>query len=146
LDWVDALVIDDTSFTPYVGLSYASTSTDAYTENGGSFPVAYEAVTEHSTIARVGADMVYNLTDDFRVIAKAELAYQFEGTSSQVNGTIVGLNSFSLPAQSQNQFWVRGGIGAEYDIGGGTASVMLNVTSRGQDPDVWIRSNFTMKF
>jgi probable HAF family extracellular repeat protein len=146
LDWVDALVIDDTSFTPYVGLSFASTSTDGYTENGGSFPVAYEAVTEHSTIARVGADMVYNLTDDFRVVAKAELAYQFEGNSSQVNGTIVGLNSFSLPAQSQNQFWVRGGIGAEYDIGGGTASVMLNVTSRGQDPDVWIRSNFTMKF
>lgn len=146
LDWLDALVIQDTSFTPYVGLSYASTSVDAYTENGGSFPVAYDAVTEHSTIARLGADMVHHLTDDFRVVAKAELAYQFENTSSPVNGTVVGLSSFSLPGQSQNQFWVRGGIGAEYDVGGGTASVMLNVTSRGQDPDVWVRSSYSVKF
>ena len=145
-DWVDALVVNDTSFTPYVGLSYANTSVDAYTENGGSFPVSYNAMSEHSTIARIGADAVHHLTDDFRVVAKAELAYQFEDTASQVNGTIVGLSAFSLPGQSQNQVWVRGGIGAEYDIGGGTASVMLNVTSRGQDPDVWVRSNFTVKF
>ncbi len=146
LDWVDAFVVEDTSFTPYVGLSYANTSVDAYTENGGSFPVSYNAMSEHSTIARIGADVVHHLTDDFRVVAKAELAYQFEDTSSQVAGTIIGLNTFTLPGQTQNQVWVRGGIGAEYDVGGGTASVMLNVTSRGQDPDVWVRSSFSVKF
>ncbi len=146
LDWVDALVVEDTSFTPYIGLSYANSTVDSYTETGGAFPVTYNDITQQSTIVRLGADMVHHLTDDFRVVAKAELAYQLEDTASPVSGTIIGANSFSLSGGSQNQFWVRGGIGAEYDVGGGTASLMLNVTSNGQDPDVWVRSNFTVKF
>lgn len=146
LDWLDALVVNDTRFTPYIGLSYANTSVDAYSETGGSFPVSYNGLSDHSTVARLGVDIVHPLSDDFRLLAKAEAAYQFEANSSALSGVIIGVDSFALPGQNHQQAWLRGGIGAEYDIAGGTASVMLNLTSKGQDPDVWIRSNFTVKF
>jgi hypothetical protein len=51
-----------------------------------------------------------------------------------------------LAGQDLKQFWVRGGLGGEFDVGGGTASLMVNVTTQGQDPDVWVRSNWTVKF
>lgn len=146
LDWVDALVVNDTRFTPYIGLSYASTSVDGYSETAGSFPVSYDGLNDHSTIARFGVDIVHTVSDDLRFLAKAEAAYQFEAGSSALSGAIIGVDSFTLPGQSHQRAWLRGGIGAEYDVAGGTASVMLNVTSKGQDPDVWIRSNFTLKF
>ncbi|MGV1869109.1 autotransporter domain-containing protein [Agrobacterium rosae] len=145
-DWLNAVNISNTDITPYAALSYAHTTVDAYTETGGAFPVSYNDTKDHSTIARIGADFVHPLTDTVRVLAKTEASYQFEDQSSATSGTLIGIDNFNLAGQDLKQFWVRGGIGAEFDVGGGTASFMVNATTQGQDPDVWVRSNFTVKF
>lgn len=145
-DWLNALNVSNTDITPYVGISYARTTLDAYSETGGAFPVSYDETKDHSTIARLGADFVHPLTDTVRVLAKAEASYQFEDHSSATSGELIGISDFNLAGQDLKQFWVRGGVGAEFDVGGGTASFMVNATTQGQDPDVWVRSNFTVKF
>lgn len=145
-DWLNAVTIDQTAITPYVGLSYAHTKVDAFTETGGSFPVQFDGSSDHSTIARLGADFVHPLNDTVRLLAKAELDYQFEDHAAATRGTLVGISDFDLDGQDLKQFWARGGIGAEFDLGKGVASFMVNATTKGQDPDVWVRSNWTVKF
>lgn len=145
-DWLNAFIVSNTNITPYLGLSYAHTTVDAYTETGGSFPVSYDESKDHSTIARIGADFVHPLSDEVRILAKAEADYQFEDQSAAGTGTLIGINSFTLSGRDLKQFWVRGGVGAEFEVGPGTASVMVNITTQGQDPDVWVRTNYTVKF
>lgn len=145
-DWLNAVTIDDTAITPYVGLSYAHTKVDAFTETGGSFPVEFDGSSDHSTIARLGADFVRPLNDTVRLLAKAEFDYQFESHASATSGTLTGISDFNLEGQDLQQFWARGGIGAEFDLGKGVASFMVNATTKGQDPTVWLRSNYTIKF
>lgn len=145
-DWLNAVTIDDTAITPYLGLSYAHTKVDAFTETGGSFPVSFDGSSDHSTIARLGADFVRPLNDTVRLLAKAELDYQFENHATATSGTLIGISDFNLQGQDLQQFWVRGGLGAEFDLGKGVASFMVNATTKGQDPTVWLRSNYTVKF
>jgi probable HAF family extracellular repeat protein len=146
LDWLNAATIDNTAITPYAALSYAHTKVDAFTEDSGSFPVSYDATDDHATIARLGTDFVHPLTDKVRILAKAEADYQFGDRAADTRGTIVGISDFDLPGQDLNRFWVRGGLGAEFDAGKGTASVMMNATTQGQDPTFWVRTNYTVKF
>ncbi|WP_180355879.1 autotransporter domain-containing protein [Aliirhizobium smilacinae] len=145
-DWLNAVTVDETAITPYVGFSYAHTKVDAFTETGGSFPVEFDGSSDHSTIARLGADFVRPLNDTVRLLAKAELDYQFESHAAASTGTLTGISDFNLEGQDLQQFWARGGVGAEFDLGKGVASFMVNATTKGQDPTVWLRSNYTVKF
>lgn len=145
-DWLNAASYDGTDFTPYAMLSYAHSKMDAYSETGGGFPSSFDAVKDHATVARIGVDMVHGLNDDIRLLGKAEASYRFEKETSGTSGSINGLSSFAFDGQDVDQFWVRAGAGAEFDIGGGTASLMVNVTTEGDDPNVWLRSGWTVKF
>lgn len=144
-DWLDAVTINDTAITPYAALSYVRTKVNAYTEGGGSFPVNYDAAGDHATIARIGADFVHPLMENVRFLAKAEADYQVGDHATGTKATVAGL-SFELAGAETKNFWLRGGIGAEFDVGSGVASVMVNGTTSGSDPDVWVRTNFTVKF
>lgn len=145
-DWLDAVTIADTAISPYIGLSRANSKVDAYTESGGSFPVAYGDMSDHATIARLGADYVHPLTDSITLLARTEVAHRFEDKSSSTSANILGLSSVDLPGQDLKQWWVRGGLGAEFEVGGGTASLMVNASTEGGDPTVWLRSGWKVKF
>lgn len=146
LDWLDAVTIADTAISPYIGVSRANSKTDAYTESGGSFPVAYEDMSDHATIARLGADYVHPLTESITLLARTEVAHRFEDKSSGTTAEILGLSSVNLDGQDLKQWWVRGGLGAEFAVGGGTASLMVNVSTEGGDPRAWLRSGWKVNF
>lgn len=146
LDWLNAATIADTAITPYIGLSRANSKVDAYTENGGGFPVAYDDMSDHATIARLGADYVHPLTENINLLARTEVAHRFESQSSAASAEIIGLSSVDLPGQDIKQWWVRGGLGAEFAVGGGTASLMVNASTEGGDPRVWLRSGWKVNF
>lgn len=146
LDWKDAMTIGDGAVTPYFALSHNGTTINGYSENGGSFPVSYDTASSGATVARLGADFVYPLSDTVRLLARAEADYRFEVTTPGTTATIAGIGSFALPDQSNRQFWVRGGLGLEADIGSGTASAMINATTEGGDADFWVRTSWMQKF
>jgi outer membrane autotransporter protein len=145
-DWLNAATISDTKLTPYTSLTYAHSHMDGYTEEGGSFPSAFDAVNDHSTVARLGIDFVHDLTDKVRLTARTEADYRFEKNTAGTSGDILGISAFSLDGEEVRQFWLRGAIGTEFDVAGGTASLAVNVTSGNDDPDVWLRSGWSMKF
>lgn len=65
---------------------------------------------------------------------------------TRTSGEIIGISSFDLAGQDVKQFWVRAGTGAEFDGGGGTASLMVNATTEGDNPNVWVRSGWKVNF
>ncbi|MBD9390570.1 autotransporter domain-containing protein, partial [Agrobacterium sp. AGB01] len=106
----------------------------------------FNSTSDHSTVVRAGIDGVHALNNDIRLLARAEAAYRFENETAATSGTITGLSAFSFDGQDTNQFWLRGGLGAEVDVAGGTASLNVNVTTQGDDPTVWVRSGWKVKF
>ncbi|MFK3778077.1 autotransporter domain-containing protein [Agrobacterium sp. NPDC089420] len=146
LDWLDALAIGNWKLTPYAGLTYAKAEMAAYTETGGAFPARFDANREKSTIIRAGLDGITDLGGSTRLLARAEAAYRLEKATAATTGAIEGLMGFSFAGQETDRFWLRGGLGAEFDIAGGTASVNLNVTTQGDDPTVWVRTGWKITF
>ncbi|MDO5897187.1 autotransporter outer membrane beta-barrel domain-containing protein [Agrobacterium sp. Azo12] len=115
---------------------------DAYTETGGGFPASFNSTSDYSMVVRAGVDGVHAFNDNIRLLARAEAAYRFEDETAATSGTITGLSAFSFDGQETNPFWLRGGLGAEVDVAGGTASLNVNVTTQGDDPTVWVRSGW----
>jgi probable HAF family extracellular repeat protein len=146
LDWLNAATINDWNLTPYASLTYAHSKLDAYSETGGGFPASFDAVKDHSTVIRAGVDGVHRLDNNIRLLARAEAAYRFEDETAATSGIITGLSGFNFAGQNTNQFWLRGGLGAEMDVAGGTASLNVNFTTQGDDPTVWIRSGWKVTF
>jgi probable HAF family extracellular repeat protein len=146
LDWLDAFTVADTSFTPYLGLSYTNARMDGYTETGGGFPVVFDAVTEHATVARIGVDMVSDLTEGVRLTGKLEASYRFEEQTAATTGRIIGLSGFNLAGQDINQIAVRAGIGAEFDMGAATSFISLNGALQGNEATAWVKSGVKFAF
>lgn len=147
LDWLNAVTTESWGFTPYSSLTYAHSKLDAYSETGGSFPASFNETREDSTVLRAGVDGVYALNDKVNLLTRAEAAYRFEQEAAGTSGTIIGLSGFDLAGQKIDQFWLRGGIGAEVDVGkNSTVSLNLNVTTQGSDPTMWARSGWRIKF
>lgn len=145
-DWLDALTIGEWNMTPYASVTYAKAEMGAYAENSGAFPARFDASREQSTIIRAGLDGITNLTASVRLLARAEAVYRLEKETAATTGAIEGLMGFSLAGRDIDHFWLRGGLGAEFDMAGGTASLNLNVTTEGDDPDLWVRTGWKITF
>lgn len=146
LDWLDAFTLGRASFTPYASLSHTQARIGAYTETGGGFPASFNATTDRATVARLGLDMIQPISENFRLKARAEVAYQFEKNAAPVTGTIIGLTGFQFTGRANQQVWARGSIGAEVDVGGGIASFDINASTSGRDPSVWLRTGWKVTF
>jgi len=146
LDWDHALSLGQISAAPYVDLSHTETRTDAYTETGGGFPVAYDARTNKATQLRVGANGSRPLAGTLRLIGIVEVAHLFQSRQADTSGQVVGLFGFDVAGTDNKQTWLRAGGGVEGRLGGGTASLMLNVTTEGAAPDVWLATAYQRVF
>ncbi len=146
LDWKDAFIISNANFTPYTSLTFAKARMDAYSETGGSFPASFNPASDQATVLRAGLDGVIALTEKTRLLTRAEAAYRFEDKMAATSGQMIGFSGFNFDGQDIDQFWLRGGIGAEVDIAGGTASLTVNVTTLGDDPSVWVKSSWKVLF
>ncbi|MCZ7445981.1 autotransporter domain-containing protein [Agrobacterium rhizogenes] len=145
-DWLDALTICEWNLTPYAGVTYTKAKMGAYAETGGAFPARFDASGEQSTIIRAGLDGITDLSSSVRLLARAEAAYRLEKKTAATTGAIDGLMGFSFAGGDIDRFWLRGGLGAEFDMAGGTASLNLNVTTEGDDPDLWVRTGWKITF
>jgi probable HAF family extracellular repeat protein len=145
-DWLNAFRANDWNFTPYTSLTYANARMDGYDEQGGGFATSFNSVRDHSTVLRVGLDAVTDVSERVRLLGKVEADYRFEKTSADVTGTIGGFSGFTLAGQDIDQFWLRGGFGAEFDTRAGTAFLSLNASTQGDDPTVWVKTGWKVVF
>lgn len=146
IDWLDAARFGDTAFTPYLALNYAHLSRAAYDETGGAFPASFTRSDNNITIARLGVDMVHPLEDDVRLLARAEVDYRFEDKAKDTSGTVSGIGAFTLTGSAYQRLWLRGALGGEWDLAGGTATLTLNATTNGAEPNLWLRAGWRKPF
>jgi len=146
LDLEDAARLGNATLTPYVDATYTRTRIAAYTETSGGFPARFDARTENVAEVRLGADAAYALSLDTKLRGRLEAAHRFETTGASMSGTVLGLFDFGLPGQPVNRDWLRGGIGFDTKLGGGTLSATLNATTIGSVPNYWVNVSFTLGF
>lgn len=126
LEWDAAFRLGDAGFSPYGELSYMHASADAYTETGGSAPIAFVARDEDATDLRLGALLAKPLFGQTRLIGQLEGVHRFDANSKQD--------------------WLRAGLGMESEIAGGTAAMMLNATTEGEAANAWLALSYQKAF
>jgi probable HAF family extracellular repeat protein len=146
LEWEGAFKLGQTALSPYADLSYSEAKLDAYTETGGGFPAHFNARTDKATELRLGVNAAAPLTGGLRLVGTLEAAHRFEDRGARTTGNLIGLMGFSLDGVANKRDWLRAGAGVEGKLGGGTASLMLNVTTQGEAPSAWLAANWQMAF
>jgi hypothetical protein len=146
LDWQDALTFAGAGFTPYADVSYIRAAVDPYTEIGGGFPAHFDARSDSATLLRYGINAIRPLTDSVRLLGTLEGVHQFNDQGSGATGQVLGLFTFTVPGPQYKQNWMRAGVGLNAKLGGGTASLMVNATTEGQDPSYWISASYRIAF
>ena len=53
---------------------------------------------------------------------------------------------FAFPGHDVNQLWLRGKLGGELDVSVGTVFLSANFTSQGDDPSIWLRAGWKVRF
>jgi len=146
VDWFNAATLSKINFTPYASLTYLKTRTDAYIEQGGSFPAMWNQRTDKSTTARVGLDAIRPISPTTTLQGRVETAHRFEKAGAATSGQVIGLYDFGFAGQETRRNWLRLGAGVESKIGGGIASLMLNATTQGDAPSYWLAANYRWEF
>jgi outer membrane autotransporter protein len=146
LEWDGAAKPGGVSLSPYGELSYLHTHMDAYMEQGGGFPVAYDALEQHATDLRLGMNAAYPLSDRTQLLGLLAAVHRFNSWADPISGDVIGLFPFELPATAYNQNWLRAGLGVSAHLGFGVASLMVNATTEGQAPSAWVAATYQVPF
>jgi hypothetical protein len=132
--------------SPYADFTYSESTLDAYTETGGGFPARFNARTDKATELRIGANADKALANGLNLFGTLEAVHRFERSGARTSGEVIGLFGFNLPGQDNKQDWLRAGIGIEGKLADGKASLMLNATSQGSAPNVWVAAGWQRAF
>lgn len=146
LDWDKACRIAGADFSPYADLSYSKAKLEGYTETSGGFPAHFAARNDRSTELRLGANAEWPLKEDARIVSLLEAVHRFEKSGGRTSGEVIGLFAFDLPGQVSRRDWLRAGLGVEGSFGGGVGSLMLNATTKGETPSIWLAANWQKSF
>lgn len=143
-DWLDALKIGKTAFTPYTSYTFIYTGVASYLQNAG-VPILWDNHSDHVDTARYGLDAVYGLTTRINLLARVEGSHRFEDRTSNVTGQRAGIN-LDLPGQTYKTDWMRGAVGVEGKVGKHFVGVLLNATSQGPVTSYWLTANYRAAF
>lgn len=146
LDWDNVLQVAGAQFSPYADLSYAESSLDGYTETGGGFPARFNARKERSTEFRLGLSATKAVAENVSLVGQLEGVHRFERHGAGTSGQVVGLFGFNLPGSDVKQDWLRAGFGVQGKLAGGAAHVMLNATTQGAVPNIWLAAGWQIAF
>lgn len=146
LDWENAASIAGAGITPYADLSYSEAKLAAYTETGGGFPARFDARKDKAAELRVGANATKPLGADLKLIGTLEATHRFQKEGDQTTGEIIGLFAFDLPGERYQRDWLRAGVGIEGKLAGGDASLILNGTTKGEMPNMWLAASWQKAF
>ena len=146
LDWRNAFRAADTAYAPYVDLTYAQSKLEAYTETGGGFPARFDARTDKSTELRLGINAAKPIGNGLNLLGLLEAAHRFEKTGARTSGDVFGVSAFNLDGQGNQRNWLRASAGVQGKLAGGTASLTVNATTKGEVPNIWLAANWQMAF
>ncbi len=86
------------------------------------------------------------LENGMHLLGALEAAHRFEKSGARMSGQVLGLFGFDVAAPDSRQDWLRAGIGIEGRLAEGKATVVLNLTTRGEMPSAWLAANWQKSF
>ncbi len=131
---------------PYIEYSYASVTTNAYTETSGGFPASFNKSKESINDIRVGFDSNFKLNEKNKIITSLEGIHRMEKESNGISGTLIGFNSFNLAKEEYKQNWVKATLGIQSTSHVGEFTLTLNSTTKSSDPQYWIGAKYFLSF
>ncbi|SIS59991.1 ubiquitin-like protein [Neptunomonas antarctica] len=137
-DWEDLFAVVGANFSPFVDLSYMSSSVDAYTERGGSAPVAFDDFNYHVSELRVGISLMRALSGHAYLTAGLEQVHRLGVSAGSVSGFTGAGDSFSVVIDDQDNNWTRASLGLIKDFEANRVSLMINGTTEGQQAEAWV--------
>lgn len=136
IDWENAFEFSGVECSPYFDLAFIDARVDGYSEAGGSAPATYESRSDQVFEARVGVNLLYEISKSLAFTAEVGLAQQFGERNSAVSGQASG-SGFSLMMPDSNDTWATGSVGLRADTEVGSVHFRLNGTTEGSGSTAW---------
>jgi probable HAF family extracellular repeat protein len=149
LDWKDAAVLGKFNLSPYAAYTWAKTQLDAYTETGGGFPAQYAASVWNTDDLRLGGAAKTKLSDTTDLRLGLEGVHRFNGNTSGVNVSVIGLSVFnnSLAGLQVTQTWAHATVDVDHRITNKLAlTVGASAATKGGDATWGATAGLRMNF
>ncbi|WON73530.1 autotransporter domain-containing protein [Nitrosospira sp. Is2] len=143
-DWLDAVKISKTGFTPYASYTYIHTSIKGFMDK--TTPFYWDQHSDEVNTARYGLDAVIGVTKRINLLGRIEGAHRFEAHSNNITGRDMNGAGFSFAGLAYKQDWVRGAVGIEGKLGKNFVGVLLNATSQGPVTSYWATASYRAAF
>ncbi len=116
-DWIDGLQLGDLPITPFASYTWSRTEQDAYQEQGGAFPMAYDSTEWESHDVRVGLSSDLRLTDMTSLHLAVEAAHRIDEDDTVLNAKYIGIDrTISAMAPKTEQTWGRFTLDLDHQI------------------------------
>jgi uncharacterized protein YhjY with autotransporter beta-barrel domain len=116
------------TLTPYASYVVTHSRIGSYVENNGPTPAQFSTIDQTVQITRLGVEGRQLIGPGRWLFGGMDWAHQFEPTSPQVNGTLIGLFPLSIPGSSVDQNWLETTGGVRLALAKDT-SLMASVTT-----------------
>ena len=146
LEWDGLWRSGNTAFSPYAELAHSVAKMDGYTETGGGFPARFDSRKERATELRLGVNAAHPLAQNVQLVGLLEGAHRFQKKGARTSGEVIGLFGFDLDGVKNERTWLRAGVGVEGKLAGGTASLLLNATTKGEASNYWLAASWQKTF
>lgn len=150
LEWQNASELLGTQISPYGDLSYTKSHTEAYRETGGTAPLKFDALSDDNTTLRLGFNAERPIAgSQLNWVGNLEVAHSFDSSFTNLSGqNLLGgpVTSFNFSGGKIHNNWVKAGVGVEGLVGQGKATLMLNGTSNGAMPNMWVAASYQLIF
>jgi uncharacterized protein with beta-barrel porin domain len=144
-DWEGLFTVAGANFSPFIDLSYISSSVDTYTEQGGSAPVTFDDFNYKVSELRVGINLMRELSGNTYLTAGVEQVHRLAVNAAAVSGFTGVRDSFLVAIDDQDNNWTRGSLGLIKDFDDNRVSLMLNGTTQGQQANTWVALSWIVR-
>lgn len=145
-DWENASSLAGAGLSPFVELSHSKAELDGYSERSGAAPAIFADSDLSTSEARAGVNALKPLTPTFSLTSGLEAVHRFDESSSNVRGTLGGIDNFEIDVSSAKDSWVRASIGGIWTLSPFKLIVSANATSEGEEPAAWLAMHVVGSF
>ena len=111
----DAYSNDKLRVTPFLGLHYVNSDTDAFNESGTVSALLINAQDDDAFFTQIGVKSEYQVNNQFSVNANVSYTHNFSDSERQVNAKLGG-TPFAVSAPGLGEDFFTLGIGSQYQV------------------------------
>ncbi|SFG24495.1 probable extracellular repeat, HAF family [Novosphingobium sp. CF614] len=146
-DWRDMVRLGkDVSLSSYAAFSHIHVGMDGYTETGGAFPLAMNAMKSNTDEMRLGGILGANLADKVRLQISGEWVHRFDPTAAPLTGTILGVGGFAVAGAVPEQDWGRAGLDLDFGLSSRTMLSFSGHAMLGHGDDARLGGSASLRF